>query len=65
MEGMLARSVAADVISYSATISACEKGQQWQLALQLMEGMPARSVAADVISYNAALRGTAVCTDRI
>ena len=27
----------ADVITYNATISACEKGKQWQRALQLLE----------------------------
>ena len=28
-----------DVITYSAAISACEKGQQWQCALRLLESV--------------------------
>ena len=45
--------VPADVITYSASISACEKGQQWQCALGLLESMQSVSVPADVITDNA------------
>ena len=44
----------ANVITYSAAISACEKGQQWQRALQLLEEMQAAGVWANAITYNAA-----------
>ncbi len=39
----------------SWAISACEKGQQWQRALQLLEATQADGVELDVISYNAAI----------
>ena len=52
---MAARGVAPDVISYSAAISACEKGGQWERALALLEQMAVRGVAPNVISYNAAI----------
>ena len=52
---MAARGVAPDVISYSAAISACEKGGQWERALALLEQMAARGVAPGVITYNAAI----------
>ena len=41
-------------MSYSAAISACEKGKRWDLALQLLAGMRSAGVEADVGSYNAA-----------
>ena len=55
LRGMLHYEFDCHKISFSAAISACEKGQQWQRALQLMEGMQARSVQPNVISYNAAI----------
>ena len=45
----------ADVISYSSTISACEKGGQWQMAVHLFDSMRKAKVDADVISYNATI----------
>ncbi len=44
METLQARGVQPDVISYDVAVSACEKGQQWQRALQLMLRMPIHSV---------------------
>ena len=41
--------------SYSAGMSACEKGGLWQRALELLEGMPQRALTPNVISYNAAI----------
>ncbi|CAE8615408.1 unnamed protein product, partial [Polarella glacialis] len=42
-------------ISYSAAISACEKGGQWQLALSLLSSMPVMKAIPNEISYNAAI----------
>jgi len=44
-----------DVISYSATISACEKGGKWEKALELLSEMENRNVQPDVISYSATI----------
>ena len=44
--------VDASVISYSATISACEKGGQWQMAVHLFDNMRKAKVDANVFSYN-------------
>ena len=52
---MRAAGLTPNAISYSAAISACEKGQQWQRALELLEEMKAAGVAPNVISYNAAI----------
>ena len=40
LEGMPQRALKPNVISYTAATSACEKGGQWQCALELLEGMP-------------------------
>lgn len=37
------------VVTYSALISAAEKGQQWKLALQVLEEMKAAGHGANVI----------------
>ena len=42
-------------VSYSAAISACEKGHEWQRALQLLEEMATAGVAPNVYSYSAAI----------
>ncbi|CAE7582658.1 unnamed protein product, partial [Symbiodinium sp. CCMP2456] len=47
--------VEADVISYNSTISACDKGGQWQLAVHLFDSMRKSKVEADAISYSAVL----------
>ena len=44
-----------NVISYSAAISACEKGGQWQEALTLFEVMFKAKVQPNVFSYSAAI----------
>ena len=56
------RGVEPDVISFSAAISACEKGGQWERALSLLEEMGRRGVEPDVVSFNAAL--DAVCAQQ-
>ena len=51
---LLKKSIAAltepDVITYSATISACEKGQRWITAVALLREMQHRHLEADVIT---------------
>ncbi|CAE8626802.1 unnamed protein product [Polarella glacialis] len=42
-------------ITYSAAISACEKGGQWQQALNLLSLMPEARVVPNEITYNAAI----------
>ena len=49
------RALKPDVISYNAAMSACDKGRQWQRALEVMEGMPQRALKPDVIGYSAAI----------
>ena len=44
-----------DVISFSATASACEKGAQWQVALGLLSEMGEREGQPDTILFNAAV----------
>ena len=47
--------MAADVISYNTTISACEKGSQWEIALQVLANMQPAKTLPDVISFCAAV----------
>ena len=42
-------------ITYSAAISACEKGQKPQQALHLLQEMQLRGLLPNVITYNAAV----------
>ena len=48
-------SLQADTVSYNMAISACEKGQRWEMAFAPFEKMPARWLDADVVSLNAAI----------
>ncbi|CAK0878229.1 unnamed protein product [Prorocentrum cordatum] len=41
------------IFSYSAGISACQKGKQWEGVLALFSEMCEANVSPDVISYNA------------
>ena len=43
-----------ETTSYSAAISACEKGKRWELSLELLEECKT-CVALDTISYSAAI----------
>ena len=45
----------ANVITYNATISACEKGKQWQRAVSFFEDMQSHGPQAGVITYNATI----------
>ena len=47
--------VTMDVISFSAAISACEKGGQWQRAMCVLDDMLKAGVTGNVISLNAAI----------
>ena len=44
------------VISYSAVISICEKGDPWEKALGLLWDMAENQLEPHVISYSAAIR---------
>eukprot|EP00435_Cladocopium_sp_Y103_P010207 s2926_g2.t1 len=44
-----------DAISYNASISASEKGGQWQQACALLEAMREANVDPNIISYNASI----------
>ena len=43
------------ILGYNATLSACEKGGPWQLALMLFDGMCKAQVDPDVTSYSVTL----------
>jgi pentatricopeptide repeat domain-containing protein 1 len=45
-----------NTISYSATISACAKGREWQSAMMLFGAMGQANVERNTITYNAASR---------
>ena len=44
-----------DVITYSSSISACEKGQQWITAMSLLRETQQWNMEANVITYNATI----------
>jgi len=52
---MEAAGVAPNTITYNAAISACEKGGEWERALELLGGMEAAGVAPNTVTYNAAI----------
>ena len=52
---MDAKRVPRNTITYSATISACEKGGEWQEALRLFNEMDGKRVPRDTITYNATI----------
>jgi len=52
---MSEKGIQPNVISYSAAISACEKGGQWQEALKLFREMSEKGIQPNVISYSAAI----------
>ena len=45
-----------NVVSWSAAISACEKGEQWEGALGLLQEMVHQLLTPDVVSWSAAIR---------
>lgn len=50
---MQANGCTPDVVTYTALISALERGGQWQLALDVFNQMVQRSCKPDAIVYNA------------
>lgn len=50
---MQSRGCTPDVVTYTALISALERGGQWQLALEAFQQMLARGCEPDAIVYNA------------
>ncbi len=44
LEEMRSSGVPADMVNFNEAISACEKGQQWQRALELLEEMRAAGI---------------------
>ena len=52
---MQLRSPLPNVITYSAAVSACEKGQTPQQALHLLQELQLRGLLANVITYSAAI----------
>jgi pentatricopeptide repeat protein len=53
---MLQGSIRPNVIACNAAIDSCEKGRQWQLALNFLELMTLGELEPDVISFNSAIR---------
>jgi pentatricopeptide repeat domain-containing protein 1 len=43
------------VITYNASISACEKGEQWAAALGLLRQVHQQRIEPDVVTYNASI----------
>ena len=50
LQEMMHQSPRQDVVSFSAAMSACEKGKQWEGALGLLLGMVYQLLAPDVVS---------------
>jgi len=50
---MQRQDVVPNVITYSASISACEKGKQPQFAVEMLHAMQRQDVVPDIITYNA------------
>eukprot|EP00913_Durusdinium_trenchii_P018594 g17472.t1 len=47
--------VSPDVISFTSSITACERAAQWQRALVILTDMPKKQILPNVISFNAAI----------
>ena len=61
VSSMLNMKLTPNLIIYSAAISACENGGQWQLELSLLSSMPNMKVTLDVVSYSTASSAWARC----
>ena len=50
---MIGRRLESDVVSYNASISACERSSRWVQALALLREMPSQRLESDIVSYSA------------
>ncbi|CAK9039588.1 Pentatricopeptide repeat-containing protein At5g02860 [Durusdinium trenchii] len=55
----------ADIISYNTSMSACEKGHQWSLALRLYEELQEKALRPDHITYSVALNACQQWTEAL
>lgn len=55
LDEMRHRGVEPDVITYSAAILACEKGEQWERALSLLDEMQHGGIEPNEFSFDAAI----------
>ena len=55
MQELQLRGLLPDVITYSAAISACEKGHKPHQALHLLQELQLRGLLPNVITYSAAI----------
>ena len=53
--GMVSERLMPNVVTYSAAISACGKGQKPQQALHLLQELQLRGLLQDVVTYSAAI----------
>ena len=53
--------MSANVITLNATMSACQKGGQWQLVFQLLTAMLGAGLAADVVTFSALISACEPC----
>ena len=56
---MIHRLLTPIVVSYSAAMSACEKGMQWEEALGLLQEMVHQFLMPDVVSFSATISACA------
>ncbi|CAK9005984.1 Pentatricopeptide repeat-containing protein At2g31400 [Durusdinium trenchii] len=59
MEAIRQQAVDLNKFSYTAALSACEKGYQWRMAEELLLEMPRRKVSCDMICCNALMSACA------
>ena len=61
LQGIQFRGLLPNAITYSVTISACEKGHKPQQVLHLLQQMQLRGLLPDVITYSAAISAREWC----
>ena len=55
LQEMVHQLLTPNVVSWSAAISACEKGKQWEGALGLLQEMVHQLLTPNVVSWSAAI----------
>ena len=58
---MAAAEVRPNQVTFSASVSACEKGDQWERALLILSEMPCDGVLPNVVSYSAGISACEHC----